>query len=479
MREFPLVKLSEVVRLNPRNPAVVPAETSRVTFVPMAAVEAETGRFNASETRTWSAVKKGYTRFQENDVLVAKITPCMENGKACVARHLEGLVGAGSTEFHVLRPFTAKVEPEWVLRFLNQRRIRHEAKRHMSGAVGQQRVPASFYQDLQLPLPELETQQELLDRLKDHDIKIDAAERALFAIQAKLKQARASILKAAVEGRLVETEAALARQSGRYYEDAEELLERVTLEAATRPAEGSKRKSAPSSIKPSAEPELPEPPEGWTWVRIDVVGAVQLGRQRTPKDHNGPHMCPYMRVANVFEDRINLSDVKEMNFTPEEQETFRLEYGDILLNEGQSPHLVGRPAMWRDEIKNACFQNTLVRFRATDAALPRYALIVFRAQLHARRYMNIAKITTNIAHLGAQRFAAVEFPLAPLAEQHQIVAEVERRFSILDQVESTVQASLARCALLRQAILKRAFEGRLVPAPPESSVPADHAKTSP
>ncbi len=69
--------------------------------------------------------------------------------------------------------------------------------------------------------------------------------------------------------------------------------------------------------------------------------------------------------------------------------------------------------------------------------------------------------------------------LAPLAEQHQIVAEVERRFSILDQVESTVQASLARCALLRQAILKRAFEGKLVPAPPEPTAPPSKPEHSP
>lgn len=166
-----------------------------------------------------------------------------------------------------------------------------------------------------------------------------------------------------------------------------------------------------------------------------------------------------MRLDNVCEVHIDLSDFKKMNFTPEEQEILRLEYGDILLKEGQSPHLVGRPAMWRDEVKNACFQNTLVRFRATDAVLPRYALIVFRAQLHARRYMKIAKITTNIAHLGAQRFAAVEFPLAPLAEQHRIVSEVERRFSVLDQVEANVNASLRRCGQLRQAVLKRAFGG--------------------
>lgn len=191
----------------------------------------------------------------------------------------------------------------------------------------------------------------------------------------------------------------------------------------------------------------------------EEAGAIEFWLLGEPNDHVTFHKYPSLWTANVFEVRSDLTDGKEMNFAPEEQKTFRLEYGDILLNEGQSPHLVGRPAMWRSEIKGACFQNTLLRFRASAAVLPAYALIIFRAQLHARRYMTIAKITTNIAHLGAQRFAAVEFPLAPLAEQHRIVAEVDRRFSVLDQVEATVNSSLRRCGQLRQAVLKRAFGG--------------------
>jgi type I restriction enzyme S subunit len=103
----------------------------------------------------------------------------------------------------------------------------------------------------------------------------------------------------------------------------------------------------------------------------------------------------------------------------------------------------------------------LVRFRAVDGVLPEWALIVFRAQLSARRYMKLVTITTNIAHLGAQRFAAIEFPLP---EQRRIVAEVDRRLSVLDAIGVSVDANLARCARLRQSILKRAFKGRLIHA---------------
>jgi type I restriction enzyme S subunit len=123
-------------------------------------------------------------------------------------------------------------------------------------------------------------------------------------------------------------------------------------------------------------------------------------------------------------------------------------------------------------VPGACFQNTLVRFRAWPLVQPEYALAVFRTYLHTGQFQKIARWTTNIAHLGASRFAALDFPLPPLAEQRRIVAEVERRLSILDETEALVNANLKRAERLRQAILKRSFEGKLVPQDP-SDEPAN------
>jgi type I restriction enzyme S subunit len=178
-------------------------------------------------------------------------------------------------------------------------------------------------------------------------------------------------------------------------------------------------------------------------------------------------MRPYLRVANVFEDRIDVSDVMEMNFTPNEFETYRLRYGDILLNEGQSMELVGRPAIYRDEVPGACFTNTLVRFRVYGGVDTDYALRVFLAYLKNGRFQKIATITVNIAHLGAGRFAEIEFPLPPVAEQSAIIEEVDRRFSLIDAAEKAINLSLARSLRLRHSILKHAFEGKLVPQDPK------------
>jgi type I restriction enzyme S subunit len=155
-----------------------------------------------------------------------------------------------------------------------------------------------------------------------------------------------------------------------------------------------------------------------------------------------------------------------MNFTPDEYETFRLEAGDILLNEGQSLELIGRPAMYSGEVAGVCFQNTLVRFQSSTAIERRYALMVFLAYMHSGVFQRIARWTTNIAHLGAGRFASLAFPLPPAEEQARIVAEVDRVLGSIAAVAGNVQSGTRRAMRLRQATLKWAFEGKLVEQDP-------------
>jgi type I restriction enzyme S subunit len=227
------------------------------------------------------------------------------------------------------------------------------------------------------------------------------------------------------------------------------------------------RKKSSEQSRGTSAIGLYELPRGWALLKVGEAGAVQLGRQRAPKHHQGLHMRPYLRVANVFEDRIDTSDVLEMNFTPDEFETYRLEIGDILLNEGQSLEWVGRPAIYKGEVPGACFQNTLVRFRAGPAVLPAYALVVFRYFLRAGVFQRIAKWTVNIAHLGAGRFADLDFPVPPLNEQRLIVEAVEENLTRLDAGVANLERVRAKLKRCRAAVLKAACEGSLVPTEAE------------
>jgi type I restriction enzyme S subunit len=212
-------------------------------------------------------------------------------------------------------------------------------------------------------------------------------------------------------------------------------------------------------------PQLPS--EGWKMATVGGVGTIQLGRQRSPKYHRGPHMRPYLRVANVFEDRIDVSDVMEMNFSPDEFERYRLCEGDVLLNEGQTPELVGRPAIYRGDPPEVAFTNSLLRFVPGSEVDAAYALLVFRRHLHAGRFKREARITTNIAHLSAGRLKTVEFPYPSVEEQRRVVSEVDGQLSRVGALHGAVQSARRRSSALRRAILERAFRGELVPQDPD------------
>ncbi len=202
-------------------------------------------------------------------------------------------------------------------------------------------------------------------------------------------------------------------------------------------------------------------PRGWVWAPVGDVGRVQLGRQRSPEHHRGENMRPYLRVANVFEDRIDTRDVMQMNFSPGEFETFRLVAGDILLNEGQSQELVGRPAMFRGEVDDCCFTNSLIRFQTGAAVTQDFMLYNFRHWLRTGDFTAIANITTNIAHLGATRFAEMQIALPPRPEQHRIVAKIDDLLARSRRTREALRAIVPQLERYRQSVLAAAFRGDL------------------
>ncbi len=174
-------------------------------------------------------------------------------------------------------------------------------------------------------------------------------------------------------------------------------------------------------------------------------------------------MKPYLRVANVFEDRIDLTDVKEMHFEAAEFERYRLHPGDVLLNEGQSPEWLGRPAIYSGQWEELAFTNSLIRFQAWPGVEPRWALAVFRHHMHSGRFARESRITTNIAHLSIGRLRTVEFPVPPLDEQRRIVDVLEDHLSRLDAAASYLSASRRRLVALERSALDRHFGRADVP----------------
>lgn len=150
-----MAKLGEVCLINPKSCTL--RDDTEVSFIPMTKV-GEHGEFDASEIKNYSEVKKGFTNFQNGDILFAKITPCMENGKGAIAHNMKNGIGFGSTEFHVLRPDTDKITSEWLYYLTTWETFRKEAERNMTGSAGQKRVPKTFLENYVVNLPDIDTQ---------------------------------------------------------------------------------------------------------------------------------------------------------------------------------------------------------------------------------------------------------------------------------------------------------------------------------
>lgn len=356
-----------------------------------------------------------------------------------------------------IKLFQQFLEPAWVAYYLHHLFLNGFFKMNCVHHVNQASINSGFLsQRIPIPLAPLPEQHRIVARIEELFSHLDAGVEALQKAKAQLRRYRQSVLKAAVEGRLTEE----WRKAHPEVESAENLLEQITY------GQQGINRIREKNLEDLNISGLSKSPKNWLLVKISDVGYVQLGRQRAPRHHFGEHMRPYLRVANVFENRIDTSDILMMNFTPSEFKTYQLHYGDILLNEGQSLELIGRPAIYRDELPGSCFQNTLVRFTPFKGVDPEYSLCVFRSYFHNGMFQKIAKWTTTMAHLGAGRFSNLPFPLPPLFEQKEIASEISRIESVVENTETSIDSNLKRTGRLRQSILKRAFEGGLVPQDP-------------
>ncbi|MCY4157808.1 MAG: restriction endonuclease subunit S [Gammaproteobacteria bacterium] len=161
MTRYPQVPLGDICTVNPRAGKTACLDDTSVSFVPMAAVDESAGEIAVRQQRPFAEVAKSYTSFEDGDILFAKITPCMENGKVALARNLANGIGRGSTEFHVLRP-GERALGEYIYHFVRQPGFREEAKRNFTGTAGQQRVPKQFMQNASIPLPSLDEQRRIV-----------------------------------------------------------------------------------------------------------------------------------------------------------------------------------------------------------------------------------------------------------------------------------------------------------------------------
>jgi type I restriction enzyme S subunit len=306
----------------------------------------------------------------------------------------------------IVRPGSSSVDARWLMWWLNTPQIRSEVLARQAGTT-RKRISRKNLAGIPLPVPPLAEQRRIVAAIEEHLSRLDAAE------------------------------AALASAAGR----VEALSRRVRNEVTRLAGEH---------------------------VLTGEVTQVQGGIQKQPKRRPIAHRFPFLRVANVRRDELDLSEVHEIELFDGELERLRLEPGDLLVVEGNgSPEQIGRCAMWRGEIDNCVHQNHLIRVRPGPRLDPSYLGAYWNAPSTAKEVSAIASSTSGLYTLSTAKVRSVPIVVPPLDEQRRAVAELEEKLSSIRALQAAIRDARGRATGLRRSILARAFRGELVPQDPD------------
>ncbi|SDJ58092.1 type I restriction enzyme, S subunit [Ferrimonas sediminum] len=392
---WPLVKLAEVATLNPRLPKWV-NESQEVSFLAMASVSEE-GKILNQERRILAETKKGFTYFERNDVIVAKITPCFENGKAAFLDRLETQVGFGSTEFHVLRPNSDELDGKYLFYLIWNIQLRSVGERNMTGSAGQKRVPTSFFKDLKIPLPPLEEQKRIATILGKAD-----------DIRRKRKQA---------------------------IQLADDFLRSVFLEMFGDPVTN---------------------PKGFPIGTIrDLVESANYGS--SGKASVELKEFPILRMGNItYKGHWDFSSLKYIDLNEKEQQKYLVRKGDLLFNRTNSKDLVGKTAVYREDEPMA-IAGYLIRVRTNELGNTEYISSYLNSKHGKQTLLNMCKSIVGMANINAQEMQNIKICIPPKALQDKfadIVDEVVQRTKKMTTGEEQLNE-------LFSSLSQKAFSGQL------------------
>jgi len=279
--------------------------------------------------------------------------------------------------------------------------------------------------------------------------RLDAGVESLKKVKAQLKRYRQSVLKAAFEGKLTK----------KWREEHKECKSSIRIQIDF----SKKKKDSNQEYDPY---KLKKIPISWAWATIgDIKESMKNGIYKPKKFYNDDGI-PCLRMYNIEDGKIVWKNIKRMVLSDQELKEYGLLAGDILINRVNSRELVGKSAVIPDDLGHCVYESKNIRLRVKKkVALSKY--VNYWLLLEAKNFFNRnAQQTVGMASINQEQISLMPIPLTSLEEQQKIVEEIERRFSIIDSLEKTIDNSLKEAERLRQAILKKAFEGRLVPQDP-------------
>ncbi len=438
------------------------------------------GSFNENESKTCPDEKLFNSRHQiyPGDLLMSRANT-IELVGACV------IVGSVSKRLmlsdKILRIIAQDDLKAWILWYLRSKEGRAQIEDRATGnQLSMRNIGQASILEIAIPLAPDRERLSIVEAIESYLSRLDDAMTTLERVQRNLKRYRASVLKAAVEGRLVPTEAELARAEGREYEPASVLLERVLVERSRRweEAELAKMEAKGKVLKNDkwkakyVEParpdtrELPELPESWCWASFSQL----LLRLQTGPFGSSLHKTDYVTGGTPV---INPQQLQGFGICPSEKvavgpdtvarlSSFLLQDGDIVLGRRGE---MGRCALVGTRESGWLLGTGSLALKPIESINASFLLWVLRSPLSVAT-LEGKSVGTTMTNLNQEILYGLPMPLPPCHEQKRIVQEIERHFSLIENLEREVVTQLAKSSCLRQSILKWAFEGRLVDQDP-------------
>jgi len=455
--------IGEVAELNPKMLNKNNVDTDlEVQFLPMRLVEAVINKIHLTEIKTFGEIqKKSYTYFSDGDILFAKVTPCMENGKIAVASALKNGIGFGSSEFHVFRCSSILLN-NYLFNFIVQERFRNNAQRQMTGAVGLRRVPKKYLFNHLIPLPPLPIQRAIVSKIETLFSDLDNGIADLKKAKDQLKIYRQAVLKKAFDGELTK----VWREKQSNLPTAEELLFQINkkrkkwLESEIANGNNEAKRIKTKIKKSPYHISNSHLPNNWSWTTFlnSCLFVIDCHNKTAPYIDKGIYL---VRTTNIRNGKLDLQN--KIKFVSEETYKFWSKRafpmaGDIIFTR-EAP--MGEAVIIPDNT-NICLGQRTMLLRVIDNLLSnKYLLYNILSDVFQQRFKG-DEIGTGVKHLRVGDVEDLSFPLCSLQEQHQIVREIESRLSVCNKVEESIIIGLEKAKALRQSILKKAFEGKLL-----------------
>jgi len=341
----------------------------------------------------------------------------------------------------------------------------------------------SFLKKSKIPLPSQNEQLRIVAKIEELLSELDKGIESFKTAREQLTVYRQAVLKHAFEGKL--TEEWRKKHAGEL-EPAETLLEKIKAEREQRyqqqlddwkqavkawEAGGKESKKPTKPSTPKELPllteeelsELPELPEGWRWIKLSNVTDVSGGITKNAKRAKLEMQVPYLRVANVYANDLRFDDIHNIGVEPNELKRTLLEHSDLLIVEGNgSKEQIGRAALWNGKIKGCVHQNHLIKARPFPQLNPNFALHFLLSNSGRDLITEVASSTSGLYTLNISKVEGIKIPFLTVREQDEIVKSIESRLSAAERLEQEIDDGLTQAKALRQSLLKKAFEGRLV-----------------